>query len=93
MPAGEAMACGVPVVSTTGGALPEVVGDAGVLVPPADSAALERAIIRLLDHPQERAALGEAGLKRVGDSLTWEHAAKKTVAIYKEEIGAYCRLH
>lgn len=93
MPAGEAMACGVPVVSTTGGALPEVVGDAGVLVPPADSAALERAIVRLLDHPQERAALGEAGLKRVGDSLTWEHAAKKTVAIYKEEIGAYCRLH
>lgn len=35
LPAGEAMACGVPVVSTTGGALPEVVGNAGILVPPA----------------------------------------------------------
>ncbi len=40
MPAGEAMACGVPVISTTGGALPEVVGDAGILVPPADREAL-----------------------------------------------------
>ena len=51
LPAGEAMACGVPVISTTGGALPEVVGDAGLLVPPADPAALAAAIRRLLDHP------------------------------------------
>ncbi|MEZ4579480.1 MAG: glycosyltransferase [Desulfobacterales bacterium] len=43
LPAGEAMACGVPVISTTGGALPEVVGDAGILVPPADPAALAKA--------------------------------------------------
>ncbi len=92
MPAGEAMACGVPVVSTTGGALPEVVGDAGMLVPPADSAALERAIGDLLDHPEKRAALGQAGLKRVTESLTWEHAARKTVSVYKEEIRAYRRL-
>lgn len=91
MPAGEAMACGVPVISTTGGALPEVVGDAGILIPPADSEALERSIIDLLDNPQKRAFLGQAGLKRVGDSLTWEHAAKKTLAIYKEEIHAYHR--
>ena len=45
MPAGEAMACGVPVISTTGGALPEVVGDAGILVPPGDAAALREAIV------------------------------------------------
>ena len=45
------MACGVPVISTTGGALPEVVGDAGRLVPPADSESLRRAILELLDHP------------------------------------------
>ena len=91
MPAGEAMACGVPVISTTGGALPEVVGDAGILVPPGDSEALEQSILSLLDDPGQRASLGEAGLKRVRDSLTWEHAAKKTVAIYKEEINAYNR--
>ena len=91
MPAGEAMACGVPVISTSGGALPEVVGKAGVLVPPGDSGALEESILSLLDHPERRAALGQAGLKRVSDSLTWEHAARKTVAIYKEEINAYRR--
>lgn len=91
MPAGEAMACGVPVISTTGGALPEVVGDAAYLVPPGDSEALERAITYLLDHPEKRIALGEAGLKRVRESLTWEHAAKKTIAVYEEEMNDYRR--
>lgn len=91
MPAGEAMACGVPVISTTGGALPEVVGDAGILVPPGDSSALEASILSLLDHPERRETLGQAGLKRVSDSLTWEHAAKKTVAVYQEEIHAHHR--
>ncbi|MCX7982337.1 MAG: glycosyltransferase family 4 protein [Syntrophales bacterium] len=91
MPAGEAMACGIPVISTTGGALPEVVGDAAYLVPPGDSEALEKAIIDLLDHPEKRLAYGEAGLKRVRNSLTWEHAAKKTTAVYEEEIDAYRR--
>lgn len=91
MPAGEAMACGVPVVSTTGGALPEVVGDAGMLVPPGDSDALEKAVCFLLDHPDRREALGEAGLVRVQESLTWEHAALKTVDIYREEIRAHHR--
>ena len=62
MPAGEAMACGVPVISTTGGALPEVVGDAGVLVPPADAEALRQAIVALLDDPAAAGGIGEAGL-------------------------------
>jgi len=65
MPAGEAMACGVPVISTMGGALPEVVGDAGILVPTADSKALEHAIVSLLDDPARRCQLGMAGLERV----------------------------
>jgi glycosyltransferase involved in cell wall biosynthesis len=89
MPAGEAMACGVPVISTTGGALPEVVGDAGILVPTGDSEALKAAILDLLDRPEKRVVLGQAGLKRVQESLTWEHAARKTIAIYREEIHAY----
>ncbi|OPY93509.1 MAG: Capsular glucan synthase [Syntrophaceae bacterium PtaU1.Bin231] len=89
MPAGEAMACGVPVISTRGGALPEVVGDAGILVPPADAGALAEAIRRLLDSPGERARLGEAGRERVGRSLTWRHAAEKTVEAYREAIYAH----
>ena len=90
MPAGEAMACGVPVISTVGGALPEVVGDAGILVPTADSGALERAIVSLLDNPDLRGRLGEAGLRRVQDSFTWRHAAQRTVDVYREAIHAHC---
>lgn len=89
MPAGEAMACGVPVISTTGGALPEVVGDAGILVPPGDAAALRDAITALLDDPEKCRVLGAAGLARVGQSLTWRHAAERTVEVYREAIDAH----
>jgi glycosyltransferase involved in cell wall biosynthesis len=92
MPAGEAMACGVPVISTSGGALPEVVGDAGILVPPADKSALREAILALLNDPERRRRLGEAGLARVKNSLTWRHAAQKTVEVYREAIDAHRRL-
>ncbi|MCG2741500.1 MAG: glycosyltransferase family 4 protein [Syntrophaceae bacterium] len=92
MPAGEAMACGVPVISTSGGALPEVVGNAGILVPPADKSALKEAILALLDNPERRRRLGEAGLARVKGSITWRHAALKTVEVYREAIDAHRRL-
>ncbi len=87
LPAGEAMACGVPVISTTGGALPEVVGDAGLLVPPADPQALARAIETLLDNPDEACRLGEAGYRRVQRHFTWRRAAELTVAAYREVLG------
>jgi len=86
LPVGEAMACGVPVVSTTGGALPEVVGDAGVLVPPADHLALVKAITELLDHPGRAEDIGQAGFQRVKKQFTWERAAEKTVEAYGEVI-------
>lgn len=92
MPAGEAMACGVPVISTNGGALPEVVGGAGILVPAGNAAELRQAIVSLLDDPKRRRSLGEAGLARVRNSLTWRHAAEKTVEVYREAIDAHCRL-
>lgn len=91
IPAGEAMACGVPVISTTGGALPEVVGDAGVLVPPADPAALLQAIEGLLDHPARALALGRKGYERVQHHFTWQNAAQKTAAVYREAIHDYGR--
>ena len=89
LPAGEAMACGVPVVSTTGGALPEVVGDAGVLVPPADPDALATAISDVLDHPQKAQTLARAGYERVHRHFTWKAAAEKTVAAYRKAIDDY----
>jgi len=89
LPAGEAMACAVPVVSTTGGALPEVLGDAGILVPPADAAALARAIGELLDNPPRAQELGQAGYRRVQQHFTWQKAAEKTVAAYHEVIHGH----
>jgi glycosyltransferase involved in cell wall biosynthesis len=86
LPAGEAMACAVPVISSKGGALPEVVGDAGILVPPASREALAGAMIRLLDDPQLARGLGEKGLKRVQAHFTWKRSAEKTVEAYREAI-------
>ena len=91
LPVGEAMACAVPVISTTGGALPEVVGDAGVLVPPADHHALAGAILKILDQPQLAQRLGRAGYRRVQQYYTWEKAAEKTAAVYREAIGDHDR--
>ncbi|MCP4667839.1 MAG: glycosyltransferase family 4 protein [Deltaproteobacteria bacterium] len=92
LPAGEAMASGVPVISTTGGALPEVVGDAGLLVPPAAPEALSMAIKTLFDHPQRAREMGEAGFKRVHTHFTWKRAAERTLEVYRETIGDYRRL-
>ena len=92
LPVGEAMACAVPVISTTGGALPEVVGNAGMLVPPADHQALARAIREILKNPGRAAELGMAGYKRVQDRFTWSKAAEKTVAAYREVIYGYRRI-
>jgi glycosyltransferase involved in cell wall biosynthesis len=86
LPAIEAMACGVPVVATTGGALPEVVGtdgETGLLVPPNDPGALAGAIGRLLDDPDLRARLGDAGRQRVLGRFTWEVTARGTVEQYQ----------
>ncbi|MEI8051377.1 MAG: glycosyltransferase family 4 protein [Actinomycetes bacterium] len=85
LPAIEAMACGVPVVATTGGALPEVVGhdnETGLLVTPDDPDALVVAIRRLLDDADLRARLGAAGRERVIHRFTWQVTAKGTAACY-----------
>jgi glycosyltransferase involved in cell wall biosynthesis len=86
------MACGVPVVSTSGGALPEVVGNAGILVPPSDAEALAGGIRELIEHPDRARALGRAGYERVHRFFTWESAAVKTAAVYREAIRDYRRL-
>jgi glycosyltransferase involved in cell wall biosynthesis len=93
-PAGEAMASEVAVVSSRGGALPEVVGEDGVcglLVPPKNGAALADALDALLDQPARRLAMGKAGRERVLKEFTWQRAAQRTVDVYREAIEEHRR--
>ena len=83
LPAGEAMACGVPVVSTNGGALPEVVGEAGVIVPAKSVDALADAIADLLADEQRRAALSAAGRQRILEKFSWQVCAAEMVNYYR----------
>ena len=90
LPAIEAMACGVALVATTGGALPEVVGtdgETGFLVPPGDSQALAAKIAFALDHPDVSTAVGLAGRQRVIDQWSWRHTAEKTVEQYRARLA------
>ena len=80
------MACGVPVVSTTAGALPEIVGDAGILVPPADTKALAEAISTLAASPTKRKHLSEMGRKRIVQMFNWRNTAQRTADVYAEAI-------
>jgi glycosyltransferase involved in cell wall biosynthesis len=86
LPAVEAMACGTALVSTTGGAIPEVAGPDGestLAVPPGDAGALAQAIRRLLDDSALRDRLGAAGRRRVLERFTWRAAAAATAERYR----------
>ncbi|RLQ22138.1 glycosyltransferase [Seongchinamella sediminis] len=87
LPAGEAMACGVPVVSSDGGALPEVVGDAGVIVPAKNVDALAGAIDALLRDPARRNTLAAAGRARILEKFCWQVCAREMGEYYREVLG------
>ncbi len=86
LPPLEAMACGKAVVCSNTSSLPEVVGDAGVLVSPYDVDALADAMERLLNDPEQREMLGQRGIERA-KGFTWDEAARKTLAIYERVVG------
>ncbi len=81
LPAVEAMACGCPVVASTEGSLPEVVGDAGLLVPAGEPGALATALEELLTDPATRLELSVRGRARARE-LSWERTARETLAVY-----------
>jgi len=86
LPPLEAMACGVPVITSNTSSLPEVVGDAGVMVDPCDVPQLAEVMERLLVDEQESARLGQRGLERAR-RFTWQTTARETVRIYEKLIG------
>ena len=90
LPAAEAMACGVAVVATTGGALPEVVGpdgDCARTVEPGDPSALAAMVIQVLADPGQRRSLGERGRARVLERFTWRSHAEGLVRMWREELA------
>lgn len=83
LPPLEAMRCGAPVLAGDRTSLPEVVGDAGLLVDPFDTAALARALARLVDDAQLRETLRERGLRRAR-SFDWRDTARMTLQVYQK---------
>jgi glycosyltransferase involved in cell wall biosynthesis len=80
LPALEAMACGTPVVASNTSALPEVVGDAGILVEPTDVAAWADALRAVLSDPVRAGSLGGAALQKAS-AFSWERTARRTALV------------
>lgn len=79
----EAMACGAPVITSNTSSLPEIVGDAALLVDPFDVSALGQAITRLLEDEQLREELRQKGYQRV-QRYTWSESASKMLSVYQK---------
>jgi alpha-1,3-rhamnosyl/mannosyltransferase len=86
LPVLEAMASGVPVITSSSTSLPEVVGDAGMLVNPLDTDDLRRAMVELLEDENKRQALAEEGIRRA-KLFSWENCARQTLSVYARVLG------
>ena len=85
MPLLEAMASGLPIVAANNSSIPEVIGDAGILVDPLNIAEMGEAVRRVLNDRSLSASLREKGIARARE-FTWERAARETLKIYHEVI-------
>jgi len=88
LPLAEAMACGTPIVATTAGSIPEVVGDAGLLVPAMDASALADALRTLLADRELRHTLGARGVRRARDIYSQDNMVAQTLAVYRSYLGS-----
>ncbi|MGK2956847.1 MAG: glycosyltransferase family 4 protein [Acidimicrobiales bacterium] len=82
LPALEALACGAPLVTTTGSAMEDVVGEAAILVPPNDDASLTQALSHLIEHSKRRETLAKAGPPQAA-SFTWQRCADLHLDAYR----------
>jgi glycosyltransferase involved in cell wall biosynthesis len=83
----EAMACGIPVVGSDSGEIPHVIGDAGLVTPEGDAAALRDALRRLMDDAHLRHDLGHRGRARVLERFTHARVAAATVEVYRRVMA------
>jgi glycosyltransferase involved in cell wall biosynthesis len=83
----EAMAAGVPVIGSSSGAIPEVIGDAGLIVPERDPAALGRAIERVLDEPELREQLIQRGRQSAVTRFSWPAIASQTLDLFRSAVA------
>ena len=83
LPPLEAMACGAPVIVSNGGSLPEVVGDAAIVLPPDDAEGYRREMARVLSSPDLAREMRRKGFLRAA-SFSWDRAAAETLAVYRE---------
>ena len=83
----EAMACGVPVVGSSSGEIPNVIGDAGLVFPEGDVDSLRVALARLAASPGERSRLAEAGRRRAVERYTQARIAEATYGVYREMLS------
>ncbi|MEK7833528.1 MAG: glycosyltransferase family 1 protein [Acidobacteriota bacterium] len=86
LPPVEAMACGTPVVTSNVSSLPEVTGEAALLIDPLDQGSIEAALLEIMGDQGLRARLREQGIKQAG-KFTWRAAAEKTLQLYRESYG------
>jgi len=91
LPAVEHLASGTPLIASRAGALPEVTGDAAVLVAPGDAEEFAAALRGLLDNAAHRADLAERGLARVRERFAWPAVAAATVELYRATINGELR--
>lgn len=86
LPTLEAMACGTPVISSSTSSLPEVVGRAGILLPPKDERLWTKNILKVIKDRGLAQTLQHLGIRQAR-KFTWENTAEKTVEVYKEALG------
>ena len=86
MAVAEAMACGLPVVSSNAASLPEVTGEHALLASPTDLAAFSAALERLVNDVSLRKALAAAGQEHVRATFDWRRTAAITLGAYEEAI-------
>ena len=86
LPLLEAMASGIPVITSNRASLPEVAGDVGIMIDPEDIDGMRTCMLRLIEDNDEAKYRGELGIERARQ-FTWEACAMKTLAVYRKALG------